>query len=155
MGINYIDLEASAAAGNRDSQRLLKRINAALGEPTEDRTKPNPEYQPIPKKKRLRQSSGPLLNNLESDFFAQWTLEHSEGCLEKQAIRFRLANGLWYKPDFVWLQHDPIIAYEVKGPKAFRGGFENLKFAAATYPAILWVMCWKEENRWFDQRVLP
>lgn len=105
-------------------------------------------------KKRIRQSSRPLMNKLEAEFCERlkaygWTNIYI------QALRFRLANGLWYKPDFV--VHDCLepYCYEVKGPHAFRGGFENLKMAATTYRTFNWFLVWRENGVWQEQRILP
>lgn len=111
-------------------------------------------------KKRIRQSSKPLMNKLEHEFFLTLVppFESPGWRIVVQAMRFRLANGLWYKPDFLKVGDDadsPVVAYEVKGPHAFRGGFENLKMAAVQYPWIKWVLVWKESGEWQYQTVLP
>lgn len=105
--------------------------------------------------RRIRQDSKPLTNKLESEFKAYY--EKQTGCtLTPQALRFRLGNGIWYKPDFVLMVKGAITsAYEVKGPHAFRGGFENLKVAASLYKQVNWVLAWKERNEWKMQDVLP
>ena len=73
-----------------------------------------------------------------------------------QALRFKLGNGIWYKPDAVIIFPDRAIhAYEVKGPHAFRGGFENLKVAAHLYQQIVWTLAWKDDGEWKTQLVLP
>jgi len=119
--------------------------------------------------KRLRQSSKPLMNKLESEFYARLLADKASFATEIriQARRYRLGNGIWYKPDFTasrwpWpgqtgqtLTHE--TAWEVKGPKAFRGGFENLKVAASLYPEIRWLLVWKnsETGQWQEQPILP
>jgi hypothetical protein len=110
--------------------------------------------------KRIRQSSKPRLNKLETEF--KNLLEVWGGSfITAQAMRFELATGLWYKPDFVVFpgkldSQDPRIrAYEVKGPHAFRGGFENLKMAARQWPDVQWILVWKEDGAWKEQVVLP
>lgn len=102
--------------------------------------------------KRIRQSSKPLLNALEREFqcFVQ---AHTDLSLVPQSIRFMLANGIWYKPDFVCFC--PLVCYEIKGPHAFRGGFENLKVAASRYPQFTWKLMWKQGAQWKEQIVLP
>jgi hypothetical protein len=109
----------------------------------------DPVLTTAPVLKRVRQSSKPLLNKLESEFFS---LPWARGFL-LQAVRFRLGNGIWYKPD----GFDPKtqIAVEVKGPHAFRGGFENLKVAASLYPMIRWRLVWKQDGQWQEQEILP
>lgn len=117
----------------------------------------------IPKKKRIRQSSKPLLNKLEWDFFDS-VLRPKYGMLNihTQAMRFKLGNGIWFKVDFVvfdvsttCITEGSVRAYEVKGPFAHRGGFENLKVAASLYLQIIWYLVWKENGQWQEQRVLP
>lgn len=109
--------------------------------------------------KRIKQCSKPLLNALESEWLGVLALRHK--IIACQSLRFMLANGLWYKPDFVaWpvgleSQDTRMRAFEVKGPHAFRGGFENLKMAAHKYPQIKWTLAWKEDGQWCEQQVLP
>lgn len=114
-----------------------------------------------PRNRRIRQNHKPLLNKLESEFFCLKLVppfESSGWRVVAQSVRFMLANGLWYKPDFMKVGDDsdsPMVAYEVKGPHSFRGGFENLKMAAHQYPWIKWVLVWKENGQWQEQVVLP
>lgn len=105
--------------------------------------------------KRIRQSSKPLLNKLETEWYHILKSTYPEDCpVFAQAMRFRLGNGIWYKPDFiVWGAH--IYGYEVKGKHAFRGGFENLKVAASIYKQIKWYLVWKENGQWQEQEILP
>lgn len=109
--------------------------------------------------KRIRQSSKPLLNKLEAEWYEVLKLRFRITAM--QAIRFRLGNGIWYKPDFMaWpvgleSQDSRMRAFEVKGPHAFRGGMENLKVAANQYRQIVWVLVWKEQGQWKEQIVLP
>lgn len=111
---------------------------------------------------RIRQSSEPPLNKLEIEWkvildglFPNYPRPRA------QSRRYKLGNGIWYKPDFVaqsWPQaNGPAIetAWEVKGSHAFRGGFENLKVAAATFPEVRWILVWKKDREWFQQIVLP
>lgn len=110
--------------------------------------------------KRIRQSSKPLMNKLEEQWFE--VLKRRFGIVLPQSIRFMLGRGVWYKPDFVcWPvgfdSQDPRMrVWECKGPHAFRGGFENLKVAAHKYPHIQWNLVWKNEvGQWCEQTVLP
>jgi hypothetical protein len=114
----------------------------------------------IPNKKRIRQSTKPLMNKLENEFFVHLVppFDHNGYRIVPQSVRFMLANGLWYKPDFLKIGDDtdaPMVAYEVKGPHSFRGGFENLKMAAHQYPWIKWILVWKENGQWQEQTILP
>jgi len=101
-------------------------------------------------KRRIRQSHKPLMNKLEQEYHDTFLRGHQ---VHIQSIRFKLANGIWYKPDFVSAYGRKCI--EVKGPHAFRGGFENLKVAASQYPWIKWVLVWKEDGQWQEQVILP
>lgn len=105
--------------------------------------------------KRLRQSSKPLLNKLETAFYAWMKREHPEQTLRPQAKRYELARGIWYKPDFTAMVDGTETAYEVKGPKAFRGGFENLKVAARVWPEVEWWLVWQDGGEWKHQQILP
>ncbi len=109
-----------------------------------------------PTERRMKQDHKPLMNKLESRFHQFLLRTHGQEHLLAQAVRFRLANGLWYKPDFV-LWHSALgdtLAWEVKGPHSFRGGFENLKTAAKEYPMIVWTMVWWDGTAWVTQKVL-
>lgn len=110
---------------------------------------------PEPKKKRIRQSAKPILNQLEQEFFDNLQRRNERGYrITCQNIRFKLANGIWYKPDMI-LWGQIVRVYEVKGPHSFRGGFENLKVAANRYDWFSWWLVWKENGQWQEQQVLP
>lgn len=122
---------------------------------------PTPDHQITvggiekPAPKRIRQSSKPLLNKLETEWFNICKQAYPEDChVVPQGIRFMLGNGIWYKPDIVVFGVS-VYAYEVKGPHAFRGGFENLKVAAHKYQHISWSLVWKENGQWQEQKVQP
>lgn len=105
--------------------------------------------------KRLRQDPKPLMNKLEQDLFNYLSRLYPKVKLHAQAKRFRLANGLWYKPDLTAVLDGQETAWEAKGPHAFRGGFENLKFAAAAWPEVNWILMWKNDDGWRSQKILP
>ena len=105
------------------------------------------------KGKRLRQDPKPLMNKLEAEAFEYIKRAYDLPGLRPQALRFRLANGLWYKPDFT--DAKTLSVFEIKGPHAFRGGFENLKSAAFIYPEWNWKLLWKQNNAWMSQDILP
>lgn len=117
----------------------------------------------VPAKKRLRQSSKPRLNKLETAWLAELKRRHPEAWIHDQAIKLELAHGMFYKCDFFVIKRDLdfaegpmwITAYETKGPKVFRGGFENLKVAARAYPWIKFVLVWRDAGVWQEQHVLP
>lgn len=117
---------------------------------------PPKTVSPIISGKRIRQDQKPLLNKLELSFYA-WLLARFNGneTLRAQSKRFKLGNGIWYKPDFTVIENGREHSYEVKGKHAFRGGFENLKVAASIYPEIWWRLVWREDGHWKEQAVLP
>jgi hypothetical protein len=106
------------------------------------------------KARRLRQDSKPLMNALETRLLAFLEGNHAGATIRPQAKRYRLANGLWYKPDFTAIVGGLEYAWEAKGPKAFRGGFENLKVAAKEYPEVAWFLMWEDAGVWKQQRIL-
>lgn len=105
---------------------------------------------------RIRQSKKPLLNQLEGRYLQH--LQQHSGCdIFPQAVRLKLGNGVWYKPDFIVITpvHD-VLAIEVKGKHAFKGAFEKLKVAAAIYKWIRFKLVWWDEKEgWTSQPVLP
>lgn len=154
MGVKQEDIDRAIANGNKFMAQL-KQVCPKPGETLADR------YQiTTVKKKRIRQSSKPLLNRLETEFlhwiYGELSSVFSSPCVMMQSVRFKLGNGIWYKPDFVFIRPAGTwTAYEVKGKHLFRGGIENLKVAASQYPLIQWVLAYKEEGKWITQVVLP
>lgn len=132
-------------------------------------TSPVQQVQVLPRPtSRIRQSSAPLMNKLETEWFN--VIQHkypNYPPVRPQAKRYRLGNGIWFKPDFSassWPNRNPDdtvrgadmeTCWEVKGPHAFRGGFENLKVAAGLWPEVRWVLAWKQDGQWMTQEVLP
>ena len=107
--------------------------------------------------KRIRQDSKPLMNGLETEYHRILCEKYGDPYVKPQALRFKLANGLWYKPDFSVIQPwvaAKVICYEVKGPFAFRGGFENLKSAAFQWPQVQFILVWKKNGIWQHQEIL-
>lgn len=150
--------EADARQNGVDRAALTKAAAKAEGVP----------HMVKGKRGRLRQSAKPLMNKLESEFYETIRAAFPNyPPVRIQAKRYRLGNGIWYKPDFTaaaWpaeepdpLGHSRETAWEVKGPKSFRGGFENLKVAASLYPEVRWLLVWKdkESGEWKEQHILP
>lgn len=112
-------------------------------------------YAPAKPKTRLHQSSKPLMNKLETEFYC-WLISLG-GVPQKglciQAITFRLANGLRYTPDFVSVLQR-VTAWEVKGKWVDGDSFPKLKMFAATYPEILVKLVWKQDGAWQEQTIL-
>lgn len=106
-----------------------------------------------PGERRLRQNhKGP--NKLEMAALAVLKAQFPQVTFFEQSIRFGLANGVWYKPDICAWVRGELCAWEVKGPHAFRGGFENLKVAKATYPNVKFILLWKSGHEWKQQTIL-
>lgn len=141
------DIQRAIAGGNKVLAEAMKNVDSLKQDLA--RVCPTP-------KKRIRQSSKPLMNKLEQEFFDKIRLEHPDCApyIRPQSMRFRLANGLWFKPDITCSWGLSSRAWEVKGPHSFRGGFENLKMAATTYPEWIWSLVWKENGEWLEQVVL-
>ena len=102
--------------------------------------------------KRIRQNPKPIMNKLEAEFH-RITFAVLNEPVYIQSIKFKLANGLTYTPDFVCPRW-PWESYEVKGPHAFDGALDKLKIAATIFPHIKWVLVWKENGVWKNQVVL-
>lgn len=106
---------------------------------------------------RIRQSSKPLLNKLETE-----ALEYLRRVaafpelLVPRALTFRLANGCKYEPDIVALPRNcSLTCFEVKGPWMTDDSVVKIKMAATVYKTVVWVMIWKEDGHWLQQQVLP
>lgn len=97
------------------------------------------------------------MNKLESEWFACLQSSHWMENLRTQAKRYELGTGIWYKPDMTGndTRDGRETCYEVKGPHAFRGGFENLKIAARVWPEVKWILVWKDSYEWKQQTILP
>jgi hypothetical protein len=141
--------QVAAELGARDDRAAVKRIFTAG-------TKPMAQV-----KKRLRQSTKPLMNKLETEFM-DWLVRTGtpKENIFPQAMRLEISNGHWYKPDFFvtptesdeWPQG---WFYECKGPHSFRGGFENVKDAARRFKHFKFILVWLDDGRWQEQTVLP
>lgn len=136
-------IAASAVGGMSEA---TKRLNPHLFEP--ERKEPKATSG-----KRLRQSAKPVCNSLEAEWGQE--LAHTNPGARPQAVRLNLANGINYTPDWVDLTVHPVKAWECKGPHSFRGGFENLKVAAAKYQEIKFTLIWKDGGEWKRQEILP
>ncbi len=147
------------AAGNSTEQKVPSPELQAIGC---KRIRSQPDVGVDRLSRRIRQDSKPLLNKLEQNYYEEVICNKFLGSspISIQSIRFRLGNGIWYKPDFfLWYTSTVLpckpMGIEVKGPYVFRGGFENLKVVANQYQWIKWVLVWKENGSWKEQVVLP
>ena len=120
----------------------VRKLNPHLFAKLDPEVKSMLAAEPLKAPKRIRQSNRPLLNQLEMEWFEELKSQHPQWNIRAQSLRFRLGNSHWYKPDFTCItpaEHIP-MAWEVKGPHAFRGGFENLKVSANLYPEWIWII---------------
>jgi hypothetical protein len=116
--------------------------------------KPIPVATQMPDK-RLRQSSKPTMNKIESDYY-QLLLRAWPKCeIKIQAMKLKLANGLTYCPDFIVFGYEKLVAIETKGAWIDGDSIPKLKMAAATWPKIEFRLVWREGNIWKEQIVLP
>lgn len=139
------------------SEQIYKNPDLALARLVQEGAAAKLEEK-IKSAKRLRQNSKPILNVLETAFHAKLAEEFSGMKIYAQAVRLELARGIWYKPDFFipdGAAPGRPIAFEVKGQRAFRGGFENLKVAARVHPWISFILAWREGDEWHRQKILP
>lgn len=104
--------------------------------------------------KRLRQSQKRLLNKLETEFGARLCVAFPYATFRAQAKTYRLANGVRYSPDFTAILDGVEHAWEVKGKHAWDDALVKLKVAAAAWPEIVFVLAWKENGEWREQRIL-
>lgn len=110
-------------------------------------------------KKRIRQDSKPLLNKLETDALNHLQQTYPSAVFHKQALRVKIANGAWYKPDLCMCNPDTgrWTAWEVKelrGKNVDRGVLV-LKCAAHQFPEVRWKIIWRDKvGPWHEQEIL-
>ena len=97
------------------------------------------------------------MNALETEFHESLKRRFPGQDFHPQAKRFKLGNGIWYKPDFSasGKNFSCECVWEVKGPHAFRGGLENLKVAAHQWPETDFYLVWKDDSGWKQQLINP
>lgn len=106
--------------------------------------------------KRLRQSSKPDLNKLESAFLLHLREQLGQSAtILAHDLTFRLGNGVRYTPDFVVFYGGLACCYEVKGPRAWDDAIVKLKVAPGKYPMFKWVLAWRDGGKWKLQTMLP
>ena len=107
---------------------------------------------------RIRQDAKPLLNKLEKQWFDILKAGGSVTNLSAQALRFKLANGAWYKCDIVGWVNGRLTGWECKGPSCMKNvdrGILTVKIAAAQWPEIDFFLVWKDHGEFRQQKVLP
>jgi hypothetical protein len=144
------------AARNEPRKPLVVALTYAY--PLDQKPAPEIEAGTNGVKGRIRQSKEPEMNKLELSYSDQlrFMFPQKEGEPKRvipQRVRLWLANGAWYKADFFIPEQSLFI--EVKGPHAFRGGFEFLKIAAATHRWAKFRLVWRVSGQWHKQEVLP
>lgn len=110
------------------------------------------QREATPQERRVRQSRQ-TLNKLELAYQDMLRVEFRGERVLAQSVRVWLANNTWFKPDFYVPSRQLFV--EVKGPHAFRGGFEFLKVAAAQHPWATFRLVWKSKGEWLHQTILP
>lgn len=107
--------------------------------------------------KRVRQSSKPKLNRLESEFYERIKRELPGLEIRNHSLTFKLANGVNYTPDFTCASHPPakMTAWEVKGKHSWDDAIVKIKVAAHEWPEVRWILAWKQDGKWQEQVILP
>lgn len=109
--------------------------------------------------RRVRQGE-PKLRKWESEWLEIVKADQKYFNCRAQSIRWRLANGAWYKPDVTAqnVLNGQLTCFEVKGGKGMKGvakGILALKVAATTYPENKWIIIWKDNGQWRQQEIKP
>lgn len=113
---------------------------------------------PVAEGVRIRQDPKPLMNKLEQAWFDHLKMMGTVRGLSAQSLRFKLANGAWYKSDVIGWIGDKLHAWECKGPSCMKNvdrGILTVKIAAAQWPEVNFTLVWKERGVFKIQRVLP
>ena len=117
-----------------------------------------PHTTPAAPAKRIWQSDKPLLNGLETQWLARLKMSYPLVKFHAQAMRFQIGNGAWFKPDLSATIEGRLTCWECKGPKEGKNvarGILALKTAAHEFPDIVFILVWKENGEWKQQRILP
>lgn len=119
-------------------------------------------YAPKKPKPRIRQPKSLYDSELEKEWHERMKSDprYGHGTITPKGIRFRLASGLHYTPDFVLRRPESyrLKCFEVKGPRKAKGvskGVAVLKMAAASWPEFTFVFVWKEDGQWQEQVIVP
>jgi hypothetical protein len=107
---------------------------------------------------RIRQDSKPLMNKLENSWFTRLVAIGKVKNLSAQSLRFKLANGAWYKTDMAGWIDGRLTCWECKGPACMKNvarGILTVKCAAALWPEIDFILIWRVRGVFHQQKVLP
>lgn len=139
------------------NQKTADKILAQIARDDAGKSKPEEPVRAVKKSdKRIRQGEKPP-NKLEADWRLHMESITSITKFRAQAIRFRLANGAWYKPDLMAWLGGKMVCWETKGPKQMKGiarGVLTIKVAAALWPEVQFILVWRENGVWKNQVVL-
>lgn len=140
------------------NQKTADKILAQIAKEDAGKSKPEEPARAVKKSdKRIRQGEK-TPNKLEADWRKHLESVNPEQKFRAQSIRFRIANGAWYKPDLISWHEGRVICWETKGPKQMKGvarGVLTIKVAAGLWPEVRFILVWREEGVWKKQVVLP
>ena len=107
--------------------------------------------------KRIRQSAKPIMNKLEQDWFSLLLKCPSIDHLRAQAIKFKIGNNAFYKPDITGWVSGRLTAWECKGNagKNIDRGKLALKVAASAWPDVEFILVWRIDGIWKQQLIVP
>ena len=136
------------------SESTRRKNPALFGQPAQQ----NPANQATERKQatpiRLRQSSKPLMNKLETEFFNRLRALHPCWIIHTQAVTYRIANGLRFTPDIMTFDGHQTTAWEVKGKWFTDDANAKLKMAASVFHEISWRLVWKQDGLWQEQVIV-
>ena len=109
-------------------------------------------------KKRVKQGEK-LPNKLERDWQRHLEAFYPSLKFHAQRLRFRLANGAWYRVDISCLNFEGrVTCWETKGPREMKNvdrGILTIKFAATAWPEVRFILVWRDKGGWHEQEILP
>ena len=91
------------------------------------------------------------MNKTEERYAHQLELMKKSGLIIDwgfEKLRFRLANGAWFKPDFLIVYSDRFEIHEIKGSHFREAGKVRLKIAAELFPWFRWKVVRYENKVW-------
>lgn len=166
MGVKPEDIERAIRSGNK----VLEQLKQLCPSPPDDKSSEVLSAASIsqPKRRRIKQDHKPMLNQLETAWLEKLKQDFPRETFRFQDRRYKLANGVWYKPDITCAQHEwpeeldrdvrwRETCWECKGNKGknIDRGIVMLKVAAACWPEVRWVLVWRNDEGWNEQEVLP